>query len=70
MGQMTGGLYAFPLMSRILPSYAVDSMGGPTLAPDASVGLGMAWEFGSTLVLMLIVYVAATQVRIVRRLVD
>lgn len=64
MGQMVGGFYAFPIMAKILPSYAVSSMGGPTLAADASTGQGMAWEFGSTLALILVVYIAATQVPI------
>lgn len=63
MGQMVGGFYAFPIMAKLLPSYAVSSMGGPTLAPDATTGQGMAWEFGSTFVLILVVYIAATQVR-------
>lgn len=62
LGQMIGGFYAFPVMASILPSYAVASMGGPTLAKGASTGEGMAWEFASTLLLILIVYVAATQV--------
>ncbi|CAM9865246.1 unnamed protein product [Ascophyllum nodosum] len=62
LGQMVGGFYAFPIMAKLLPSYAVDSMGGPTLAEGASTGQGMAWEFGSTMVLILIVYVAATQI--------
>lgn len=62
VGQMVGGFYAFPIMARLLPSYATASMGGPTLAADATTGQGMAWEFGSTLLLILIVYAAATQV--------
>ena len=66
LGQMVGGFYAFPIMAKLLPSYAVDSMGGPTLAEGASTGQGMAWEFGSTMVLILIVYVAATQVTVDR----
>lgn len=66
VGQMIGGFYAFPIMAKLLPSYAADSMGGPTLAEEASTGQGMAWEFGSTFTLILIVYIAATQVRVVR----
>lgn len=62
VGQMVGGFYAFPIMAKLLPSYATSSMGGPTLAAGASTGQGMAWEFGSTFALILIVYVAATQV--------
>lgn len=62
LGQMVGGFYTFPLMAKILPSYAVATMEGPTLAAGASTGECMAWEFGSTLVLMLVVYIAATQV--------
>lgn len=64
VAQMVGGFYAFPIMAKLLPSYATASMGGPTLAAGASTGEGMAWEFGSTLALILIVYVAATQVKI------
>lgn len=69
VGQMVGGFYAFPIMAKLLPSYATASMGGPTLAAGATTGQGMAWEAGSTLALILIVYVAATQVigRSVRR---
>lgn len=63
MGQMVGGFYAFPIMAKLLPSYATESMGGPTLAAGASTGQGMAWEFGSTFALILVVYIAATQVR-------
>lgn len=59
---MVGGFYAFPIMAKLLPSYATASMGGPTLAAGASTGEGMLWEFGSTLALILVVYVAATQV--------
>lgn len=66
VGQMVGGFYAFPIMAKLLPSYATASMGGPTLAADASTGQGMAWEFGSTLALILVVYVAATQVCMTR----
>ncbi|CAN0078831.1 unnamed protein product, partial [Hapterophycus canaliculatus] len=62
IGQMVGGFYAFPIMAKLLPSYAASSMGGPTLAAGASTGQGMAWEFGSTFVLILIVYIAATQI--------
>lgn len=62
VAQMVGGFYAFPIMAKLLPSYATASMGGPTLAAGASTGEGMAWEFGSTLALILIVYAAATQV--------
>lgn len=63
VGQMVGGFYAFPIMAKLLPSYATESMGGPTLAAGASTGQGMAWEFGSTFALILVVYIAATQVR-------
>ena len=66
VGQMVGGFYAFPIMAKLLPSYAVSSMGGPTLAADASTGQGMAWEFGSTFALILVVYIAATQVPILQ----
>ncbi|CAN0389475.1 unnamed protein product [Pylaiella littoralis] len=62
VAQMVGGFYAFPIMAKLLPSYATASMGGPTLAAGASTGEGMAWEFGSTLALILIVYAAATQI--------
>ncbi|KAG5189246.1 aquaporin-like protein [Tribonema minus] len=58
-GQLVGGLAAFPVVARVLPPYV--KMGGPMLN-TTSVADGCAWEFGLTFALLILVYVAATQI--------
>ncbi|CAM9341320.1 unnamed protein product [Choristocarpus tenellus] len=62
VAQMAGGIYAFPIMTNLMPGYVLDKMGGPVLGEGVTVAEGCMYEFLMTMTLMVIIYIAATQV--------
>ncbi|CAM9406025.1 unnamed protein product [Discosporangium mesarthrocarpum] len=61
-GQLAGGIYAFPLMKLFLPDYVLARMEGPVLGEGVTLQEGCMWEFAMTMILLIVIYVAATQI--------